>query len=297
VLARSLVIPMYEEASRIEPSLEALAASGLCGPDLELVLVDDGSTDGTAEQAQAVLDRLGIGNARVLRLPENRGKGAAVRAGMLAATGATRVFVDADLCVGADDIERCFADLEAGRHDVVYGTRAHPDSSLAENQPAYRVLSGRTFNLLLRGLRLTAERDTQCGLKGFSARAAQVVFEPLVTERFAFDVEVLARAERSGLPVAPLPVRWSHVPASRVRPVRDGIDMARAAWRIRRRLDAETRHGSPDTMAPDAIEAMARVEREHWWFRAKHLLVLDVLDHHRVQGPVLDVGAGAGGGW
>jgi dolichyl-phosphate beta-glucosyltransferase len=286
---------MYEEASRIEPSLEALAVSGLCGSDVELILVDDGSTDGTAERARAALDRLGMGQATVLRLPENRGKGAAVRAGMLAATGASRVFVDADLCVGADDIERCFADLESGRHDVVYGTRAHPDSSLAENQPAYRVVSGRTFNLLLRGLRLTAERDTQCGLKGFSARAAHTVFEPLVTERFAFDVEVLARAERSGLPVAPLPVRWSHVPASRVRPVRDGIDMARAAWRIRRQLDAEARHGDPATMAPDAIEAMARVEREHWWFRAKHLLVLDVLDRHGVDGPVLDVGAGAGG--
>jgi dolichyl-phosphate beta-glucosyltransferase len=286
---------MYEEASRIEPSLEALAASGLCGPDLELVLVDDGSTDGTADRAQAVLDRLGVAHARVLRLPENRGKGAAVRAGMLAAAGATRVFVDADLCVGADDIERCFTDLESGRHDVVYGTRAHPQSSLAENQPAYRVLSGRTFNLLLRGLGLTAERDTQCGLKGFSARAAEAVFGPLVTERFAFDVEVLARAERSGLPVAPLPVRWSHVPASRVRPVRDGIDMARAAWCIRRQLDAEARHGDPATMAADAIEAMARVEREHWWFRAKHLLVLDELARHRVDGPVLDVGAGAGG--
>lgn len=291
---------MFEEAERIGPSLEALAAGGLCGPQVELILVDDGSTDGTAEVARATLERIGVVHGSVLRLHENRGKGAAVRAGILAAAGATRVFVDADLCVDAQDIERCFEILEAGSADVVYGTRAHPGSALARSQPTYRVLSGRGFNLLLRALRLTDERDTQCGLKGVTAKAAATVFDPLVTERFAFDVEVLARAARSGLSVQAVPVRWSHVPASRVRPLRDGIDMARAAWRIRRRLDRERRHGAeraPEgtTMAPDAIEAMGRVEREHWWFRAKHNLVLEVLDDHSVDGLVLDVGAGTGG--
>jgi SAM-dependent methyltransferase len=294
---------MFEEAGRIGPSLEALVKGGVCGPELELVLVDDGSSDGTAEVAEATLARLGVERSRVLRLEANRGKGVAVRAGMLAAGGAVRAFVDADLCVDAEDIERCFALLEGGA-DVVYGTRAHPESSLEANQPAYRVLSGRTFNALLRLLGLTAERDTQCGLKGATAEAVGEVFEPLVTERFAFDVEVLARAARSGLRVEPLAVSWSHVPASRVRPVRDGLDMARAAVRIRRILDHEARGarettaggaGPGTTMAAEAIEAMARVEREHWWFRAKHQLVLDALDHHAVAGLVVDVGAGTGG--
>jgi dolichyl-phosphate beta-glucosyltransferase len=294
--ARSLVIPMYDERARIGESIRVLAESLPADDDLEILLVDDGSTDGTAEVAEAALAAARFTQARVLRLPENRGKGAAVRAGMLAARGRSRVFVDADLCVGADDIGRCFAELEAGRADVVYGTRAHPGSELHRNQPAHRVLSGRVYNVLLRSLGLTDERDTQCGLKGFSADAATSIFERLATERFAFDVEVLARAGRSGMRVVPLPVQWSHVEASRVRPVRDGVDMARAAVRIRRQLDLEVEEASEGpAMDTGAIEAMALVERTHWWFRAKRELVLEELDRRRISGVVVDVGAGTGG--
>ena len=293
---RSLVIPMFDEQARIGDSIDVLAASGLVD-DVELVLVDDGSSDGTAEVAEAGLVHAGFRHARVLRLPQNRGKGAAVREGMLAARGASRVFVDADLCVSAEDIIRCFAELESGRADVVYGTRAHPGSELHRNQPAHRVLSGRTFNLLLRVLGLTDERDTQCGLKGFSARAADAIFGRMTTDRFAFDVEVLARAARSGMHVVPLPVQWSHVEASRVRPVRDGIDMAMAVVRIRRQLDREVSVPAEvgTAMDIDAIEAMALVERSHWWFRAKRDLVIAELDRRRVSGTVVDVGAGTGG--
>lgn len=292
---------MYDEATRIGRSLASLRSSGLLDDRMEVVLVDDGSRDGTPEVVEAALAELGIGRARVVRLPGNQGKGAAVRAGMLASTGATRVFVDADLCVGADDIERCFATLEAGGADVVYGTRAHAHSALDRSQPGYRVFTGRMFNLLLRSLGLTEELDTQCGLKGMTAAAADVVIAPLVTERFAFDVEVLARAGRAELRVEGLPVHWSHVDASRVRPVHDGIEMAAAAVRIRRRLDEEARtQGSPGApvggvMAVDAIDAMALVERDHWWFRAKHRLVLDELRRHHTAGVVVDVGAGTGG--
>jgi len=293
--ARSLVIPMFDERARIARSIAVLAESGMGEVDLELLLVDDGSGDGTPEVAEEALEAAGLSNARVLRQSPNAGKGAAVRAGMLAATGAARVFVDADLCVTAADIERCFAELESGRAEVVYGTRAHPGSALHRNQPIHRVASGRTFNLLLRGLGLTDERDTQCGLKGFTAEAAERIFGQLVTERFAFDVEVLARARRSGMHVLPLPVEWSHLDASRVRPVRDGIDMVRAAVRIRRQLDREVVEGGGRTMDAGAIEAMALVERTHWWFRAKRELVIAELEQRRVSGLVVDVGAGTGG--
>ncbi len=297
---RSLVIPMFDEAARIRGSLVALQASGLFDERVELLLVDDGSGDGTPEVVEAAIAELHLGRARLIRLPANRGKGAAVRAGMLAAVGRSRVFVDADLCVGADDIERCFTTLESGEAEVVYGTRAHALSALDQSQPGYRVVTGRVFNFLLRSLGLTEELDTQCGLKGLTAGAAGVVIEPLVTERFAFDVEMLARAGRAGLRVEGLPVRWSHVDASRVRPVQDGIEMAMAAVRIRRRLDDEARNRSADTgdgtvMAVDAIDAMAKVERDHWWFRAKHRLVLDELRRQRTTGIVVDVGAGTGG--
>jgi len=291
---------MYDEAARIEHSLETLRASPLLDERLELVLVDDGSRDGTADLVDELIEKLDLSQAKVVRLPENEGKGAAVRAGVIAAMGASRVFVDADLCVGADDIERCFTVLEAGEADVVYGTRAHARSTLDRSQPGYRVFSGRVFNSLLRLLGLTEELDTQCGLKGVTADAAAVVVAPLVTRRFAFDVEVLARASRAGLRLEGLPVRWSHVEASRVRPVKDGIEMATAAVRIRRQLDRE----SPSRMEPaiaagvmaaDAIDAMARVERVHWWFRGKHRLVLDELRREQVGGLIIDVGAGTGG--
>lgn len=293
--ARSLVIPMFDERARIARSIAVLAEAGLGADDLEVLLVDDGSTDGTAEVAEQALAASRLGNARVLRLSANAGKGAAVRAGMLAARGATRVFVDADLCVTPTDIRRCFEELEAGRAEVVYGTRAHPGSALHRNQPWHRVASGRTFNLLLRTLGLTDERDTQCGLKGFSAGAAERIFGRLATERFAFDVEVLARARRSGMHLVPLPVQWSHQDASRVRPLRDGVDMARAAVRIRRQLDREVVEGAGRSMDAGAIEAMALVERTHWWFRAKRELVVAELDRRRISGLVVDVGAGTGG--
>jgi dolichyl-phosphate beta-glucosyltransferase len=257
---RSLVIPMYEEVGRIETTLATLAGSELMH-DLELVLVDDGSRDGTARIARRMTSRLGLTRVQVIESAANYGKGAAVRTGMLAARGASRVFVDADLSVSLRDIERCFAALEDGAADVAYATRAHPDSALRRGQPALRVLSGRTFNLLLRRLGLTAELDTQCGLKGFRAAAAIAIFEPLVTARFAFDVEVLARATRSGFRVSPIPVTWSHVEASRVRPLRDGLDMARAALSIRRQLAREARRDVVELRSRAGLATRARAAR------------------------------------
>jgi glycosyltransferase involved in cell wall biosynthesis len=246
--ARALIIPMCNESARIEPTLRAIADASLAAGDLELVLVDDGSRDGTVGVAREVAARLGL-DARVLELGTNMGKGAAVRAGMLAATARTRVFVDADLSVTVKDLLRCFEVLEGGA-DVAYGTRAHPESSLPRSQPWFRVLSGQAYNLLLRSLGLTTERDTQCGMKGCTARAADALFAPLTTKRFGFDVEVLARAGRAGLSVEPVPVTWSHVDASRVRLLRDGVRMGTSAVAIRWRLAREARVGAP--AHPDA---------------------------------------------
>jgi SAM-dependent methyltransferase len=297
--ARALVIPMHDEVGRIERSLTLLAGSPLGVGDVELVLVDDGSDDATADVARATAARLGL-RARVVELGRNQGKGAAVRTGMLLATAPTRVFVDADLSVEIKDILHCFEVLEGGGADVAYGTRAHPESRLPRSQPAHRVLSGRAYNLLLRRLGLTQERDTQCGMKGFSARAAEQVFGGLSTAGFGFDVEALALAERAGWRLESVPVTWSHVDASRVRAVRDGVSMGGSAIAVRWRLGRRTRAsvgGQPAAgMAPQAIDAMARVEREHWWFRAKRALVADQIVRFEAEdGPLLDVGCGTGG--
>jgi dolichyl-phosphate beta-glucosyltransferase len=232
-VGRSLVIPMRNEAERIGATLDVLAASALCDGDLELLLVDDGSTDGTAEAAEAAIGAAGIEHAKVVRQGATSGKGAAVREGMQLATGANRVFVDADLSVTPDDVERCFRTLEDGRADVAYGTRAHPDSRVVRRQPALRVASGRAFNLWVRALRLTAERDTQCGLKGVTAAAVADVVAPLTIDGFAFDVELLARAGRAGLRTVAVPVHWSHVADSHVLPLRDGLAAARAVVEIK----------------------------------------------------------------
>jgi SAM-dependent methyltransferase len=292
---RALIVPMRDEVARIERSLATLATSSLGSSDLEVVLVDDGSVDGTADVARNAAARLGL-RAQVVSLPGGRGKGAAVRAGMLATGAPVRVFVDADLCVDTKDLVRCFEALESGAADVAYGTRAHPDSTLPRSQPPHRVASGRAYNLLLRTLGLTDERDTQCGMKGFTAAAAESIFQPLETRGFGFDVEVLARAARGGWRMEPLPVTWSHVDGSRVRALKDGLAMGRSALAVRRHLARERHPSSGGAMATDAYDAMARVERDHWWFRAKRALVVDQLERYdAADGPLLDVGCGSGG--
>src|SRR5205814_3824468 len=118
-------------------------------------------------------------------------------------------------------------------------TRGHAGSDLRHSQPAHRVASGRAFNFFLRRMGLTAERDTQCGLKGFSASAANALFGALRTNGFAFDVELLARARHDGIRTSPMAVSWNHSDGSRVRPLRDGLDMARSAIAIRRAVGPE----------------------------------------------------------
>jgi dolichyl-phosphate beta-glucosyltransferase len=234
VPARSVVLPMHNEAQRIGRTLSLIADSPLRENHYEILLVDDGSSDGTPDLAEKHAADLGLTNVKVIRAAMNRGKGAAVRAGMLAARGTLRAFADADLSVGIADIEECFDRLDAGQAEVIYASRAHPDSEITAEQPGHRVMTGRVFNFVLRTLGLTDERDTQCGLKGFTGEAADTLFAAVTIEGFAFDVEVLALARREGMRVSPMPTSWAHVDASRVRPFHDGVDMLKdvlVLWR------------------------------------------------------------------
>lgn len=294
---RSLIIPMFDESMRIEATLRALAASPLHAPDTEIVLVDDGSTDETATIAARLAGELGLA-AKVIRLPRNVGKGGAVRAGVLAAEGSAVVFVDADLSAAPDAVVTCFEHVEAGKADVVVTTRVHPDAVITELPPATRRYGGKLYNTLLRTLGLTEMSDTQCGLKGFTAEAAQSLFADLRVQGFAFDVEILQRAQREGFSILELPIEWHHVEASRVRPLRDGARMALDAVRIRTRAraaaSAPVAPGAP-SMDDERFPVMARLERDHWWFRAKRTLVLDELRRHGVTaGAAADLGCGTG---
>jgi glycosyltransferase involved in cell wall biosynthesis len=226
----SIVVPMYRESSRIRGTVARLATSELARPDNEFLFVDDGSPDDTVGAVSEALASTEL-DARVLRLPRNLGKGAAVRTGVLAARHPVVAFVDADLSSPPRAVVEVCRAVEAGA-DVAVASRAHATSRLVVRQPATREGAGKTFNRLLRALGLTELPDTQCGLKAFDADAARALFVPLRTLRFAFDVELLLRARRLGLRIDVLPTEWAHVEASRVSPVRDGGRMAWDALRL-----------------------------------------------------------------
>ena len=265
VVPRTLVIPMHQESARIEGTLAELARSWHDLGDCELVLVDDGSTDGTAAIASRGLAEHGL-PGQVVRLERNGGKGAAISAGIANANGRTIAFTDADLAAAPDAIRKCFELIEAGDADVVVTSRHLPESEITVRPPLARRSSSAAFRRLTRWAGLRAVSDSQCGLKAFDGDAARALFHGLSVQRFAFDVEVLLRAELAGLRVVEVPIRWRHVEASTLRTMRDGARMLLDVVRLRSRL----RGWDPDDKTPVA----ALLEREHWWYVANREVAL-----------------------
>jgi putative flippase GtrA len=224
----SVVLPAYEESSRIGATVtrvrEALAA--LDG-GVEIVVVDDGSTDGTAEAAKAA------GADVVVVQPENRGKGAAVRAGVMAARGRTIAFTDADLAYSPDQLLTLLHEVEAG-WDVVVGSRHHEASSTVTPTNRLRRLGSNVVNWSTSMVLLGAYRDTQAGLKAFRSDVARSTFARTKVDGFAFDVEVFVVAERNGYSVREVPVRVENRPGSTVKLARDTARLGRDLFRIRR---------------------------------------------------------------
>lgn len=228
-LRASIVIPALDEASRIGRTIAAVRAA--LAPlheagGVEVVVVDDGSTDGTADAA------LEGGADQVIVLPANRGKGAAVRAGVLAARGRAVAFTDADLSYSPDQLVPALLRVEEG-WDVVIGSRRHPEAVTARGAGAVRDLGSRVINLVSTAVLLSHPHDTQCGLKAFRRDAAQLVFGLARVDGFAFDIEVLHLVERHGLSLTEVPVHLVMAERSTVRAVRDGMRLLRDVWRIR----------------------------------------------------------------
>lgn len=229
----SLVLPVYNGAHVLPERLREVRAWLEAQPRrTELLVVDDGSTDGTAE---ILRDLEGV---RVLRLDRNRGKGHAVRSGLANTTGDYRLFIDADHALPAENATAVVAALDAGA-DVAIASRAHPESRIvaapeAGFDLAVRHRAGRVFNLLARACAVPGFRDTQAGLKGFTAAAVEVLLPRCAVDRFAFDVELLFHARRLGLSVTEVPVHmiWRRG-ESGVRLGRDGLRMAADLVRIR----------------------------------------------------------------
>lgn len=219
----SVIVPAYNEADRLPPTLRRIRGwLDEQGEAYEVIVVDDGSLDGTAATTEAL--RADWPELQVLQLPVNTGKGAAVRAGMLRARGELRLFTDADLSAPIEDLP-LLRERIGGDTQVAIGSRAVDRSFVEVHQPFHREFMGRVNNVLIRSLVLRGIRDTQCGFKLFTAEAAVACFAPLRTLRFGFDVEVLVRARRCGWTIAEVPVHWRHVEASRVRALRDSTRM------------------------------------------------------------------------
>lgn len=229
----SIVIPAYNEAERVGPALAQIAAHVASrGDAVEVLLVDDGSSDGTEAAAAAAARDLGLALS-TLRYTPNRGKGGAVRAGMMAARGRAVLFTDADLSVPVSHIERFEARLAAGA-DVVIGSRRAPGAQIVRHQPALRERLGSAFRDLARLLLVPGVSDFTCGFKLFRRDAAQTVFALQRLSGWGFDVEILLIARRLGLRVVEEPVAWSDDARTRVRlgrdVVRSAFDLARIGW-------------------------------------------------------------------
>jgi len=226
----SLVIPAYNEAVRVIATLEKTKAY-FAAQDYpaETIVVDDGSTDGTAEAVRARFPEV-----KVIESPWNRGKGHAMRLGGARSTGEVVLVYDADGSTPIDEVEKLWPHFAQGA-EVVIGSRAAPGAHVEPPQPKYRRLMGRAYNLLLRSLGLTRFRDTQCGFKAFSARARDIIFPLLTVDGFGSDCEMLVIAQVHGLRTDEVPVRWINSPDSRVRAVRHSLAMFGEVLRIRLR--------------------------------------------------------------
>jgi putative flippase GtrA len=249
----SVVVPAYDEADRIAATVRRLReglAAGVDESDLEIVVVDDGSSDRTAEAA------LAAGASQVVVQPHNRGKGAAVRVGVQAARGRTVAFTDADLAYGPDQVLRVAAAVEDG-WDVAIGDRRHPETRTLEAPSRLRAWGSRSINWLGYAVLLGSFRDTQSGLKAFRSDVATFLFARTRVDGFAFDIEVLHLVERHQLSLVEVPVEVTHSARSTVSAARDGARLVVDLFRIRH-WSAEGRYESGDDappLAPPAVQS------------------------------------------
>jgi len=227
-LRASIVIPALDEGPSIARTIAAVrsALAGLDG-EVEVIVVDDGSTDDTADAA------LGAGADQVVVHATNRGKGAAVRSGVQAARGRTVAFTDADLSYSPDQLVTVIAAVEDG-WDVAVGSRRHRAATTERGAGAVRGLGSRLINLVTMAVLLSRPHDTQCGLKAFRSDVAATVFGLGRVDGFAFDIEVLHLVERHELSLVEVPVRLKSSGRSTVHALRDGLRLLRDVWRIRR---------------------------------------------------------------
>jgi dolichyl-phosphate beta-glucosyltransferase len=229
--ALSIVVPCYNEEQRLPRTIEQIERylAGR-GTSYELILVDDGSTDGTRTVMDEAAGRSAL--VRIKALPQNRGKGRALAEGVAAARGSEILVTDADLSTPIEELEKLKPELEKGA-GVAIASRALRGSRVEVSQPIYRVLMGKVFNILVQVVLLPGIWDTQCGFKLFRADIAHDAFAELTTDGFGYDPEVLYRAKRRGVRIAEVPVVWRNSAPTKVSAIKSSFDMFRHVLRIR----------------------------------------------------------------
>lgn len=222
-----MVVPAYNEGNRIAATVGTIRAflESLDRP-FEIIVVDDGSLDNTREASAA------IEGVKAISYKLNRGKGYAVRQGMIASEGELVAFTDVDLSAPIEELAKLIIAVETGA-DVAIGSRAMKGSKLEIHQPLYREIGGKTLNLLIRLFAVQGIHDTQCGFKLFRGDAAREMFPKCIVDGWGFDIEVLRLARKIGCVVAEIPVRWSHSADSRIHPFKAGLQVLRDILRIR----------------------------------------------------------------
>lgn len=227
------MVPAYDEEARISASLARLAEYYEAQPyPWDVTVVSDGSKDGTNKLVEEFAAN--HPQFRLLAYTPNRGKGYAVRRGMLEATGDLVLFCDADLATPQEETEKLLPHMQQGA-DIAIGSRPLKDSKLEIRQPWYREKLGRAFNKAVQLLAIKGIDDTQCGFKMFTRKAAQDVFSRCTLDGFSFDFEALMIARDLGYRIDEVPIRWSHQEGSKVVLMRDGPRMLRDLVKLRLR--------------------------------------------------------------
>jgi dolichyl-phosphate beta-glucosyltransferase len=227
----SIVIPAYNEERRLPSYLAGILAYLEAQPfSSEVIVVDDGSEDGTA----AMVERFAAQNTRVrlVRLPQNQGKGYAVKSGMLRASGKLKLFTDADGATPIMELAGLKKAIETGA-DAAVGSRALRDNAHTVKTRFHRKLMGTVFNFIVRTLTVRGINDTQCGFKLFTAEAANTAFPLQRIHDFGFDVEVLYICHKKGFRIVEVPVNWTDIPGTKVRLIRDSLRMFKDVVKIR----------------------------------------------------------------
>ena|SRR5687768_10003375 len=232
--ALSIIVPAYNEGNRLGKSLRSIVAYlDEYNADSELIVVDDGSADNTANAAREELSTSKTVRTSVISYQSNLGKGRAVRLGLLASRSDIALFMDADLSTPITEIPKLIEPISSGESDLTFGSRALDRSLIGVHQPWRREQGGRVFNLLVRLATGLPFWDTQCGFKAFRMSVCRPLIEGATIDRFGFDVELLYLAYRAGLRLKEIPVRWDHAEGSKVNVASDSLKMLSEVGRIR----------------------------------------------------------------